>query len=832
MHTRSVSRALTVLVLAPAVLWLGCGGGADLTGPPAGSLEITVATAGPEPDPDGYAVSLDGGTARAIAANGSLRLEELSVGAHAVDLSGLAANCSPSGGAHLDVEVAANAVAGASFAVACAATSGAIAVTTTTSGSPTDPDGYELTLDGGAGVAIGAAASLALPDLAPGTHAVGLTGISANCRLDGDNPRAVEVASGTVAPVAFAVACTPLPPATGSLALTTVTTGPNPDPDGYTVTLDGGSPQALGTAATATFDGLEPRAHSVQLGGLAANCQAQGQNPRNVTVAAGETVTTTFAVTCTATTGTLEITVAGLPAGTDAAVGVTGPRNFSASVGGTTALTGLAPGSYAVTAADVTAGGTRYTASPASRTIAVAANATARLTITYGPAAAATLNLRIDGLELIQSVQTPGGTVPLVGDRDGLVRVFVLANQTNTAAPSVRVRLFRNGTVVQTLTIAAPRGSTPTARNEGDLGASWNVKIPRTVFTPGLAVSAEVDPGNAVAESNETDNSYPASGTAQAETVRSVPEFALRFVPVRQQVSGAQGDVSEATRADFLRLTRRIYPIAGIDGDVHAVYTTSTTDALQPDDANGAWATILNEVDALRVAEGTSRTYYGVVHVEYPFGVAGLGYIGRPTAMGYDREVDQSRVMAHELGHTWNRLHSPCGQPTGVDPGYPYAGGTIGVYGFDLQDNALRSPSSPDVMGYCGDPWISDYTYAGVLDYRVATQAALARAAFSEAQPCLLVWGRIVNGRPVLEPAFEVVTRPSLPKSTWAVPRGGPSPPTGRASSSSRSMPRRWRTTGAAAVTSRSRSRSTGPRPDSSRHSGSRRRRVSRRRHG
>jgi hypothetical protein len=30
-------------------------------------------------------------------------------------------------------------------------------------------------------------------------------------------------------------------------------------------------------------------------------------------------------------------------------------------------------------------------------------------------------------------------------------------------------------------------------------------------------------------------------------------------------------------------------------------------------------------------------------------------------------------------------------------------------------------------------------------------------------QPCLLVWGRIVDGQPVLEPAFQVVTRPSLP---------------------------------------------------------------------
>ena len=175
------------------------------------------------------------------------------------------------------------------------------------------------------------------------------------------------------------------------------------------------------------------------------------------------------------------------------------------------------------------------------------------------------------------------------------------------------------------------------------------------------------------------------------------------------------------------------------------------------------------------MAEGTSRTYYGVVHVEYASGVAGLGYIGRPTAMGYDREVDQSRVMAHELGHTWNRLHSPCGQPTGVDPRYPYAGGTIGVYGFDLQDNALRSPSSPDVMGYCGDPWISDYTYAGVLDYRVATQAALAARPSRRPSPACWCGVGIVNGRPVLEPAFEVVTRPSLPKSTWAVPRGGPS---------------------------------------------------------
>ena len=40
-------------------------------------------------------------------------------------------------------------------------------------------------------------------------------------------------------------------------------------------------------------------------------------------------------------------------------------------------------------------------------------------------------------------------------------------------------------------------------------------------------------------------------------------------------------------------------------------------------------------------------------------------------------------------------------------------------------------------------------------------------------QPCLLVWGRIVDGQPVLEPAFQIVTRPSLPRASGPVPHRG-----------------------------------------------------------
>jgi hypothetical protein len=75
----------------------------------------------------------------------------------------------------------------------------------------------------------------------------------------------------------------------------------------------------------------------------------------------------------------------------------------------------------------------------------------------------------------------------------------------------------------------------------------------------------------------------------------------------------------------------------------------------------------------------------------------------------------------------------------------------------------VKEPSLPDIMGYCDNPWISDYVYQRVMAFRRSNASAVASAAL--AQPCLLIWGRIVNGQAVLEPAFQVVTRPYLPKS-------------------------------------------------------------------
>jgi hypothetical protein len=66
-------------------------------------------------------------------------------------------------------------------------------------------------------------------------------------------------------------------------------------------------------------------------------------------------------------------------------------------------------------------------------------------------------------------------------------------------------------------------------------------------------------------------------------------------------------------------------------------------------------------------------------------------------------------------------------------------------------------------MSYCfSGPWISDYTYNNILKFRASSAAV--SSVDSRPQPSLLVWGRIVKGQPVLEPAFQIVTRPNLPK--------------------------------------------------------------------
>src|SRR5437763_5179431 len=330
--------------------------------PTTGDLTVTTGTSGSNIDADGYTVTVDGNASKSIGTNGSVTFTELSAASHTVVLSGVASNCSVTGGTSRTVSVPAGGTASTSFSVSCTAPppeTGNLTVTASTTGSNLDPDGYTATVDGGASQSVGTNGSVTFTGLSAGSHSVALSGLAANCSVSGANPQTVTVPSGGTATATFAVSCAATGGGNGTLTVTTSTTGSDLDPDGYTVTLDGGATsQPIATNGSVSFTGPAGD-HTVALSGMAGNCSVSGANPRTVTVPSGGTVSTTFSVTCAATgggTGSLTvitsttgsnldpdgytITIDGSfsqPIGTNASVTFTGPSGAH-----TLALSGVA----------------------------------------------------------------------------------------------------------------------------------------------------------------------------------------------------------------------------------------------------------------------------------------------------------------------------------------------------------------------------------------------------------------------------------------------------------------------------------------------------------
>jgi hypothetical protein len=462
----------------------------------------------------------------------------------------------------------------------------------------------------------------------------------------------------------------------------------------------------------------------------------------------------------------LSVQIAGLPSSLPASVTLTGPNGYSKQISGSEVISSLAAGSYTLAAQAVSQSCASYSPVPASQAITINPGQGAAATVTYSSASGA-VNLCIEGAYITQSVQAFDGSVPLVSGRAGLLRVFVKASGSNAAQPSVRARFYTgSGSLVQTIMIGAPSAAVPTALDEGSLTSSWNTPLSASFLQPGMRMLVDVDPNDAITEPNEGDNTFPAGGQAMPLDVRNVSTMAISLIPVVQTARGDTGRVTTANLADFIQPMQQMFPVANIDADVRPPYTYTGAE-LQSGGTN--WITLLSEINALRVTEATGRMYYGVVRVGYTSGVAGLGYIGLPASIGWDHQPSGADVMAHELGHNFGRYHAPCGNPSGVDTQFPYTGAGIGVFGYDVLSGSGKSANLKDLMSYCNPPWISDYTYKAILNYRAAAYPATgsSQPAAARSQRGLLVWGRIDQGRVVLEPAIEVDAPPSMP------PRGG-----------------------------------------------------------
>ncbi len=389
-----------------------------------------------------------------------------------------------------------------------------------------------------------------------------------------------------------------------------------------------------------------------------------------------------------------------------------------------------------------------------------------------------TADLFIDGAYVTQSAQNYRGAVPLVAGKDGVLRVFVRGNQAGIAAPSVRVRTYNGATLTGTQTIAPIAGTAPTSVSEGSLSQSWNYNLPGASIQPGLGLLLDVDPTNAIPEADETNNTWPSSGTPMAMDVRSLQAFHGTLIPVTQ--NSLTGNANSGNLASWYAKFQKMYPVApGMDVVLGSTYTTAQVLT----SSGGGWSQLLQELETKRAVEASTRYYYGALNVSYGSGVAGLGYVPSAgtssprSAMGWDKTTGYADgglyfdVLTHETGHNMGRAHSPCGGAAEPDPAYPYAGALIGIWGLDVASLSLKDPAIfTDIMAYCTPVWVSDYVYSSILDFRQAspygiappaTPDTTAPAEAASVQDCLLVSGRIHNGNVELDPALQVRTVPT-----------------------------------------------------------------------
>ena len=135
--------------------------------------------------------------------------------------------------------------------------------------------------------------------------------------------------------------------------------------------------------------------------------------------------------------GTLAVTVAGLPAGVNAAVTVAGPSSYSQSPTATASYS-VAPGSYTVTAAQVVSNNVRYNAAIVGSPATVTSSTTTTVTVTYSVTANPTVTL--SGSIAANRTLTP--------DTNYVLRGFVYVNSGATLTINAGTRIVGDTTAL------------------------------------------------------------------------------------------------------------------------------------------------------------------------------------------------------------------------------------------------------------------------------------------------------------------------------------------------------------------------------------------------
>ena len=370
---------------------------------------------------------------------------------------------------------------------------------------------------------------------------------------------------------------------------------------------------------------------------------------------------------------------------------------------------------------------------------------------------------------LTQATQTLERPVPLIAGDPALLRVFLVTDAEVTHMPPLRARFYHGGVLVDSVGIAASGTKVPDQIFEGSLSITANAPVPGRVVAPGLEMVIDIDPENLFQTPPGIKVRIPESGRKPVD-VRELPTFRLTLVPFLWQESP---DYSVVTQTEGLTAgddlfwpTRNLLPVGDMNIAVREPVFTSVDPSFSLADTENPESGIdelFREIGAIRTLDGSGGHYMGILRSDPDGGLVLGGLADQPGFLSIS--MLEGDVIAHELGHNLNLGHAPCGFIDFLDPEYPYEGGIIGSWGYDIRTGELVAPETPDLMSYCQPRWISDYNFIKALNYRVAEEDALLASAYAFPLTTLLLWGGVDSqGEPVLEPAFVGHSPPFLPE--------------------------------------------------------------------
>ncbi len=302
--------------------------------------------------------------------------------------------------------------------------------------------------------------------------------------------------------------------------------------------------------------------------------------------------------------------------------------------------------------------------------------------------------------------------------RDAVVRVFHTLESGFTPREISMRLIVETGGASQTL---YARKQISQSSQQESLSSTFQVDVPADLIAEDTTFAVEAVECGSAGSGSQMAPRYPSEGSVSLSPRATGPlTVALLPVIVGEWVPDTSDEAIEVYR-DYVQA---LYPIPGI--------TTTVIDSMSISDRFD-WDTLVDQLRDRRASDGPADNvlYYGLVRpartlMDYCMGecITGVGYLVDTLWGAADYQVscgvaytDDISVgtMAHEMGHTLGRDHAPCGV-TG-DNAFPYEGGSIGGWGFDLRTNELYSPERyADIMSYCSPQWTSDYTYQAMAD--------------------------------------------------------------------------------------------------------------------